>query len=59
MVLHCQTLFSLTIVEAILMWTSAEQVPSLHRVAPRYIKNILKNHTNVVLKEGGHWSWVR
>ena len=41
MVLHCQVLFSLAIaaiVEAILMWTSAEQVPSLQRVAPRYLK---------------------
>ena len=36
MVVHCQILFSLTtaaIAEAILMQTSAEQVPSLHRVA--------------------------
>ena len=36
MVVHCQILFSLTtaaIAEAILMRTSAEQVPSLHRVA--------------------------
>ena len=41
MVLHHQILFSLAIAataEAILMWTSAEQVPSLHRVAPRYMK---------------------
>ena len=41
MVLHHQILFSLaiaTIAEAILMWTSAEQVPSLHRVAPRYLQ---------------------
>ena len=39
--LHCQILFSLAtaaIAEAILMQTSAEQVPSLHRVAPRYLK---------------------
>ena len=55
-------LFSLAIAaiaDAILTRISAQKVPSLHRVAPRYIKNILKNHTNVVLKEGGHWSWVR
>ena len=41
MVLHCQILFSLAIAaiaEAILMRTSAEQVLSLHRVAPRYLK---------------------
>ena len=41
MVLHRQILFSLAIVaivEANLMWTSAEQVPSLHKVAPRYLK---------------------
>ena len=39
MVLHRQILFSLAIAaiaEAILMRTSAEQMPSLHRVAPRY-----------------------
>ena len=37
MVLHCQILFSLAIsaiAEAILMWTSAEHVPSLHRLLP-------------------------
>ena len=41
MVLHHQILFSLAtaaIAEAILMQTSTEQVPSLHRVAPRYLK---------------------
>ena len=41
MVLHCHTLFILAIAaiaEAILGLTSAEQVPSLHRVAPRYLK---------------------
>ena len=41
LVLHRQILFSLAtaaIAEAILMRTSAEQVPSLHRVAPRYLK---------------------
>ena len=36
MVLHCQILFSLNIAEAILLWTSAEQMLFLHRVAPRY-----------------------
>ena len=41
LVLHRQILFSLAaaaIAEAIMMRTSAEQVPSLHRVAPRYLK---------------------
>ena len=41
MVLHCQILFSLAIVaiaEAILMQISTEQVPSLYRIAPRYLK---------------------
>ena len=41
MMLHCQILFSLAIAataEAILMKISAEQVPSLHRVALRYLK---------------------
>ena len=41
--LHHQILFSLgiaAIAEVILMWTSAEQVPSLHRIAPRYLKLI-------------------
>ena len=41
MVLHGQILFSLaiaSIAEAILMRTSAEQVPSLHKAAPRYLK---------------------
>ena len=40
-VLHNQILFSLAIAviaEAILIRTSAEQVQSLHRVAPRYLK---------------------
>ena len=47
LILHRQILFSLAIaaiVEAILMRTSAEQVPSLHRVAPRYLK--LVTHPN-------------
>ena len=63
MVLHCQFLFSLTIaaiVEVILMWTSAEQVPSLHRVAPRYLKLVTSSNfwpfmligTNVVCAVG-------
>ena len=38
MVLHHRILFSTAITEAILMKTSVEQVPSLHRVAPRYLK---------------------
>ena len=41
MLLHCQSLFSpaiAAIAEAILMRSYAEQVPSLHRVAPRYFK---------------------
>ena len=43
MVLHRQMLFSLAIAaiaEVILMRTSAEQVPSLHRVAQRYLKMV-------------------
>ena len=39
MVLHRQILFSLAIAaiaEVILMWASAEQVPSLHRIASRH-----------------------
>ena len=38
MVLLHETLVNLAIAEAILMWISAEQVPSLHKVAPRYLK---------------------
>ena len=41
MLLLHQFLFSLAIAavaEAILMWISAEQVPYLHRAAPRYLK---------------------
>ena len=39
MVLHHQILFSLAIdAQAILMQAAAEQVPSLHRFAPRYLK---------------------
>ena len=43
MVLQRQILFNLAIAaiaDAILMRISAEQVPSLHRVAPRYLKLI-------------------
>ena len=46
-VLHRQILFSLAIaaiVEAILMRTSAEQMTSLHRVAPRYLKLVTSSH---------------
>ena len=47
MVLHRQILFSLAtaaIVEAILMQTSAEQVPSLHRVAPGYLELVTSSN---------------
>ena len=62
MVLHRQILFSLAIAdfaEAILMRTSAEQVPSLHRVAPRYLKlaEILAVKANIctdVIRSVGH-----
>ena len=45
--LHCQVLFSLAIAaiaEGNLMQTSAEQVPSLHRVAPRYLKPVTSSN---------------
>ena len=45
--LACQILFSLAItaiVEASLMRTFAKQVPSLHRVAPRYLKLIISSN---------------
>ena len=41
MVLLCHVPFGLAvaaIAEAMLMWTSAKQVPTLHRFAPRYLK---------------------
>ena len=44
MVLHRQILFSLAIVaiaKAILIRNSAEQVPSLHRAAPRCLKLVI------------------
>ena len=47
-VFHSQTLFSLAIAviaEAILMRISAKQVPSLHGVAPWYLK--LVNSSNI------------
>ena len=47
MVLHRQSLFGLAIAaiaEANLMRTSAEQVPSLHRVAPRYLKLVTSSN---------------
>ena len=47
MVLYRQILFSLAvtgIAESFLMWTSAEQVPSLHKVVPKYVK--LVNSSN-------------
>ena len=47
MVLHRQILFSLAIAaiaEAILMWASAKQVPSLQRVVPRYMKLVTSSN---------------
>ena len=46
-VLHRQILFSLAtaaIAEAILIRTSTEQVPSLHRIAPRYLKLVTSSN---------------
>ena len=47
MLVHCQILFSpviAVIAEAILMRTSAEQVPSLYRVALRYLKLVTSSN---------------
>ena len=47
MVLHRQVLFSLAIAaiaEAILMQISPEQVPSLHRVAPRHLNRVTSSN---------------
>ena len=47
MVWHCLNLFNLAITataEANLMQISAEQVPSLHRVAPRYLKLVTSSN---------------
>ena len=47
MVLHSQILFSLAIAaiaEAILIRTSVEQMASLHRVAPRYLKLVTSSN---------------
>ena len=47
MVVHRQILFSLAIAaisEAILMRTSAEQVPFLHWVAPRYLQLVISSN---------------
>ena len=44
MVLHRQILFSLAIAEAFLTRTSAEKVPSLHRVGPRYLKLVTSSN---------------
>ena len=47
MVLHLLIVFSLAIAaiaEVILVWTSAEQVPSLHGVAPRYLKVVTSSN---------------
>ena len=45
--LHRQILLSLAIAaffEALLMQTSAQQVPSLHRVTPRYLKLVTSSN---------------
>ena len=47
MLLHRQILICLAIAaiaEAILMWTCAEQVPSLHRGAPSYLKLVTSSN---------------
>ena len=47
MVLNCQVLFNLATAataEAILLWISAEQVPSLQRIAPRYLKLVTSSN---------------
>ena len=47
MVLHRQVLFRLALAaipEAILLWISAERVPSLHRVSPRYLKLVTSSN---------------
>ena len=47
MTLHRQHLFSLAIAviaEAILMRTSAEHVPTLHKVTPRYLKLVTSSN---------------
>ena len=50
MVLLCKILFNLAIAviaAANLMQISAEQVPSLHRIAPRYLKLVTSSYTNI------------
>ena len=47
MVLLHQSLFHLAIAadaEAILVWISVEQVPSLHRIVPRYFKQVTSSN---------------
>ena len=44
MVLLHQILFNLTIAEAILVQTCAAQMPSLHRVSPRYLKLVTSSN---------------
>ena len=47
MVLHRQMLFTMAVVaiaEAILLRISAEHVPSLHRVPPRYLKLVTSSN---------------
>ena len=65
-VLHRQILFSLAIAaitEAILMLTSAEQVPSFQSVAPRYLKLVTSSNSwpfrlisalIIFVRAGGH-----
>ena len=51
-VLYRHILFSLAIAaiaEAILVRTSAEQVPSLHRVAPRYVNLVTSGRSSQYL----------
>ena len=47
MVLFCQILFKLAIAataETILMLISVEEVPSVHRVAPRYLQLVTSSN---------------
>ena len=57
MVLHRQILFSLAIAaiaKAILMRISAAQVPSLHRVSPRYLKLVITSYFWTLIRTVGH-----
>ena len=44
MVLYRQILFNLAIAEAILLRISAQQVPPLHRVAPKYLRLVTSSN---------------